>query len=623
MPALTSIRFLAAALVFLHHFPPVSPAWPLAVVAAHGHVGVTVFFVLSGFLITIRYSGALGGPDGVTLGEYFRKRVARIVPLYWAVLAVSLVVSTGGLDISWQTLPEWLLLQGFLSRSIGHLAVPTSWTLTLEETFYLTAPLLFLLLRGARAFGAVRLLACTLVLLASGLAAGRLVDPDRFQFLGSTEELLRHTFFGRFVDFALGVWGGRLFLSGSVHRLWAQPSGHWAAAAAGGLGIALVFAGQAGMALAGGLESPRWPFAWAFNLLVGAGALVLILGLTDARSPLSRLLGLAPLVYLGRVSYALYLIQLTPLGKGLLYRLIPAGTPGFGLLLYVGMTLVSALLYELVEEPARRLVMKLWPGREGSSVRTSRRVPPGRRTPAWVLVLVAGMAVLLQAAVWAGAHRDAAGSPPSLAETRRAATALADRVVEVPADRLDFRARPQGLSYRVPIPDRWMIGTVDDRRAPPSLLVYADGEPIPFERRLAEVDTEAPGAVAFLRGPRVTVVNVETRGAAPLSNVTLVRKDPVLAAALHLRRALESPRTLVAVGALGAAGVVAAWLAFRHWRPGIRASAALAFATCGVFVLAGLHVEPWAPAVIAAEMLVLWSAARVLARPGHANRAAA
>jgi peptidoglycan/LPS O-acetylase OafA/YrhL len=612
IPALTSLRFLAAALVFLHHFRPVDPSWPVAVVAAHGHVGVTVFFVLSGFLITIRYSDALGRPDGVALGEYFRRRVARIVPLYWTVLAVSLIVSTGGLGISWQRLPEWLLLQGFLSRSIDDLAVPTSWTLTLEETFYLTAPLLFLLLRGGRAHGAMRLLACTIVLLAGGLALGRLVDADRFQFLGSTGELLRHTFFGRFVDFALGVWGGRLFLAGRVGRVWSQPLGHWAAAAASGLGMAMVFAGQAGMALAGGLESPRWAFAWAFNLLVGVGALVLIFGLTDPRSPLSRGLGLAPFVYLGRVSYALYLIQLTPLGKGLLYRLIPPGTPGFGLLLYIGMTLVSALLYELVEEPARRLVTRVWPG--GRSSVPERREPRGRLTPAWVPVVVASVAALLQAAAWA-AHRDAMGSlPPSLAETRRAATVLADRIVEWPADLLDSRARLQGLSYRVPIPERWMIGTVDDRRAPPSLFVYADGEGIPFERRVTEAVIGTSEAIAYMRGPRMTFVSLEVPGGTPLSRVTLVRQDPVLAGALHVRRVAASPWSLGAIGALGATAFAAACVAFRHWRPGLRASAALAFASCSAFVLAELHLQRWAPVIIVSEVLVLWLASRVLIR---------
>jgi peptidoglycan/LPS O-acetylase OafA/YrhL len=623
MPALTSLRFLAAAVVLLHHFPPANPSWPLAVVASQGHVGVTVFFVLSGFLITMRYSNALGGPHGVTLNEYFRKRVARIVPLYWTVLGVSLALSIGGLEFSSRTLPEWVLLQGYLSRGIGDLAVPTSWTLTLEESFYVTAPLLFLWLRRARAFGAWVLLACTLALLSGGLALGHVVDPERFQFLGSAEELFRHTFFGRFVDFALGVWGGRLFLSGRVTQAWARPRGHLAAAAAGVAGVVLVFAGQAGMTLAGGLDSPRWVFAWPFNLIVGVGSLVLILSLTSSLSPLSRLLGAAPLVYLGRVSYALYVVQLTPLGKGVLYRLIPSGTPGFGLLLYAGMTLISALLFELVEEPGRRFVMRVWPrGRERGSrahgFEEGRRV---REAPAWALVLVVSLVALVQAGALAGARLAPRPPPPTLAESQGAATSLADRIVALPVHRLESRVVAQGTWHRIPIPEAWMIGTANDRRAPPSLLVYADGQPIPFERRVAGVP--ASPASAYLRGPRTTFVELQMPDDALPSEVTLLRHDPLFAGMLFARRIAASPPLLGVILFASAAAVAAAGLSFRGWRPGFRASAALALTACTVFILADLHAQPWAPALMAAELIALCTVARIKRRPTAAHPAAA
>jgi peptidoglycan/LPS O-acetylase OafA/YrhL len=619
IPALTSLRFLAAAMVFLFHFQPANASWPLAVLAGQGHVGVTVFFVLSGFLITIRYSNGLGRPDGVALGEYFRKRVARIVPLYWAVLGISLALSVGGLEFSWRTLPEWALLQGFLSRSIDDLAVPTSWTLTLEETFYLTAPVLFVIVRPARAFGAWVLLACAAVLLCGGFALGQLVDPERFQFLGSAQELLRHTFFGRFGDFALGVWGGRLFLSGRVGELWARPRGHLVATAAGVAGIGMVFAGEAGMTWAGGFDSPSWPTAWAFNTVVGAGSLVLILSLTSARSPLSRILGVAPLVYLGRVSYAMYLIQLTPLGKGLLYRLIPSGTPGYVLLLYAGMTAVSALLYELVEEPGRRLVLRVWPG----SKQRSRRDEAGdgrqsRIRSAWPLVVVVAVAAFLQTAAWAG-HAAIQQRPPTLAESQWAASALPDRIMSSPANHLQVRLVPEGRWHRLPIPETWMIGTTSDRRAPPSLLVYADGQPIPFERRASGGDV-AP-ARAHLRGPRAKFVELVMPDDAMPSEITLVRHDPPLALRLLVRRIGGTPPLLAMIGFAAGAAVGVARLASRSWRPTFRSASALAMAACAVFILSEAHLEPWAPAVIAVEMLGLHVIAG-LRRPARMRSAA-
>ena len=604
LPALTSLRFLAAAAVFLFHFPPADPSWPLAVVAGQGHVGVTVFFVLSGFLITVRYADALfRGSSGVPLREYFTKRVARILPLYWTVLAASLVLG-GGSALATGTLPEWLLLQGFLSRSIDSLAVPTSWTLTLEECFYAVAPLVFLSLRRARVPAPVVLLSWTAAFLACGLALHAVVDPERFGFLGSLQELFRHTFFGRFVDFALGVAGGRLYLSGAPTRAWSRPRGGVAASALGLLGFALVFAGQAGMTLAGGLDTAGWARAWPFNLLVAAGAAVLVVALTASASPLARALALPPFVYLGRVSYALYLIQLTPLGKGLMYRLVPPDAPGFGLLLYAGMTAVSALLYELVEEPGRRLVLRVL----GREPRPPARRAAARRAPAWAFVVVTLLLVSVQIAAWAEAHASARRGLPTIEESRRAAVSLPDRIVTVSADGLPARVVDDAVVRRVPIPDRWMIGSGEDRRAPPSLLVYADGAPVPFERRAEDVADEPTGA--HFRGPRATFVDVRTpRGEEP-DRLTLVRSDPLFATALLAVRVAATPGLLPIVAATVLLALGIAWFAFSRWRPGFRGAASVALACGAGFLLAELHALAWAPAIVAAEMLAVAALAR-------------
>lgn len=613
IPALTSLRFLAAALVFLHHFPPTGASWPLAVVAAQGHVGVTVFFVLSGFLITVRYSETLRhGPAAVTLNEYFRKRVARIVPLYWTVLALSLVLGSGRLDLSWQVLPEWLMLQGFLSRSVDHLAVPTSWTLTLEECFYALAPLIFLGVRRARAHGAWVLLAWTAGLLGAGLVLVSMIDADRFQFLGSAQELVRHSFFGRFVDFALGVWGGRLYLSGVVGRTWARPGGPFAATAVGTAGLALVFAGEAGMTLAGGVDTPGWMFAWPFNLLVGCGSLVLIFALTCSTSSLSRVLALRPFVYLGRVSYALYLIQLTPLGKGLFYRLIPLDAPGSGLLLYAGMTLVSAMLFEWVEEPGRRLVMRLWPSRRSAGARpqaTSR----ARTSPAWAIVAMVALAALVQAAAWAASRIEARRGLPTVHEAQRVAASMPDRIVALPGSRLVTRATPEGWRHRVPIPESWMIGTATDRRAPPSLLVFADGRPVPFERRAADLGP-AP-ASAHYRGPRTTFVELQLPAGTKPTEVTLVRHDPALATMLLAGRLASSPPLLAVIACAVACAGAAAWHLHARTRIRLSSAAPAIGAACAIFLLAEVHEQAWAPMAIGLELLVLYALARVRSAP--------
>jgi hypothetical protein len=202
---------VAAALVFFYHFPPDLPA-PWSALASEGHVGVTVFFVLSGFLITARYGERFADGRG-SLREYFGKRVARILPLYWTVLGLSLLLSTGTLGLEWTRLPEWTVTQALLEDSVHDLVVPTSWSLTVEECFYALAPLLFLSLGAARRRFPARSeasLALVLALWVAGLyLLGRglnvLLPPDGPGFLVRLNALTTHTVFGRFFDFAVGA----------------------------------------------------------------------------------------------------------------------------------------------------------------------------------------------------------------------------------------------------------------------------------------------------------------------------------------------------------------------------------------------------------------------------------
>ncbi len=147
VPALTALRMVAALLVFLYHFAPDAPGI-LGVAASEGHVGVTVFFVLSGFLITLRSRERMA-QGRFELADYFVRRVTRIVPLYLVVLVVS-GLARGDLELSLVRLPEWTLTQGLFSRSLHELWIPTSWSLTVEECFYATAPLLVLALARGR-----------------------------------------------------------------------------------------------------------------------------------------------------------------------------------------------------------------------------------------------------------------------------------------------------------------------------------------------------------------------------------------------------------------------------------------------------------------------------------------
>lgn len=175
LPALDGLRGVAILMVLLHQLLVVDPAalGPWARRASNlidiGWIGVTLFFVLSGFLIT-HLLLALQGQPGV-LRAFYVRRALRIVPLAWLMVLVMFVLLPGlGLP-SVSDPPDhaaWYLL--FLANwaqvlHLGGTELPSFWSLGVEEQFYLLWPAL-LAGRSARA-----VLGLSLAVAAAGVAA--------------------------------------------------------------------------------------------------------------------------------------------------------------------------------------------------------------------------------------------------------------------------------------------------------------------------------------------------------------------------------------------------------------------------------------------------------------------
>jgi peptidoglycan/LPS O-acetylase OafA/YrhL len=153
IPGLDGIRGLTALYVVVHHcwllsFPGypanTGPGWLGWLV--HGRLAVVVFIVLSGFSLAI-------GParDGWRLGgllDYARRRARRILPAYWAALAVSAVIAAVVPQLPLSTPPSWrsmivygLLLQDFVTAPAPNGAF---WSIAVEAGLYLAFPLVVL-----------------------------------------------------------------------------------------------------------------------------------------------------------------------------------------------------------------------------------------------------------------------------------------------------------------------------------------------------------------------------------------------------------------------------------------------------------------------------------------------
>ncbi len=290
LQGLTGLRFVAAAWVFAYHFLVLTVAgapWWLQRVQSAGHAAVSLFFVLSGFVLAYNYAEPLA--DGrVTRARFWWLRLARVWPLYALLTLVELPLSLhAGLPparvgaataANLAGLQAWIPALTFVGNTPG-------WSVSVELFFYAAFPWLALAAANPRRTRA--LVAACLVLALGAAASPALVPPasGAATFLKCGPVL-------RLPEFVLGLALGRAFIQ---RRRALAPA---AATLLGALAAAAVLA----IVLASG-PVPRY---FLHALLLPAFALLLW---TVAEGG-ARWLGGATLALLGEASYGLYLLQM-------------------------------------------------------------------------------------------------------------------------------------------------------------------------------------------------------------------------------------------------------------------------------------------------------------------------
>lgn len=364
IPALDGLRGIAILLVLLHHFTILEPAtsgdaW-LAYVARIGWVGVDLFFVLSGFLITGILIDARDSDRYFT--SFYARRTLRIFPLYYLVTFLSLVVLPhfpfwfdllAGPGAPREQLPYWLYLTNFAVAArerFMHGVLDISWSLAIEEQFYLVWPAVVWFC-PPRALG----------WLCAGLIG--LATLGRLAALGSgTAPIAVYVLpFFRADALATGALLAWLARRGSLDGL--HASGPWA-----------FWVGAGGVVAVCWLDGDSWWWGEAMQragyslvALAAAGALIAALNRrTGARWP--RLLAAGWLRAFGKYSYALYLFHLPVLRVVREFVFGPDSFDTFGaawlgqIVFYVAATLPAMALawlsWHLVER--RVLRAKAW-----------------------------------------------------------------------------------------------------------------------------------------------------------------------------------------------------------------------------------------------------------------------
>lgn len=389
--AVDGLRALAILLVVwchlytqaLAHGWPLGPV-PLQRIAQLGTSGVDLFFVLSGFLLFLPYARAIlaGAPLPSTTKFYYR-RILRIVPVYLFALTTLLLFQRPDLLQKGYTASlvlTALLLQDMTQRSIFYVQLlnVVLWTLAVEWQFYLVLPWVARLIRAVagphdrRGFG-LRLVTAIGMLIVWGLSV-RLVASlfymhtgmlpvDAPHGLGILFALIYGTN-GKFLEtFALGMALSLLYVAMSEHRqlrrVWSAIFGISAALAAvcGWVGTVLWSTQSAGAARVNpdtALFAPSGTLWGVFGQWVlGACYALLVFAVLLGPPVFSWLFSLAPLRYIGIISYSIYIWH------DVIIKNVATIMPAVSRLGYLSLTLKAGIVillycsasYYLIERP--------------------------------------------------------------------------------------------------------------------------------------------------------------------------------------------------------------------------------------------------------------------------------
>ncbi|MBP2476776.1 peptidoglycan/LPS O-acetylase OafA/YrhL [Crossiella equi] len=348
---LDGLRAIAALMVVAFHYggPDRLQGW----------IGVQVFFVLSGYLITTLMLREEDRSGKVSLKAFYVRRVFRILPVYFVVLAITTVATLAlGIYQSSHLSEAMPLYLTFFNEFAGGNPFGQSWSLGIEQKFYLLWPLV------AFAFGVLplgRRMAIT-----GGLILVALVATP-FTFGPQASGWPAH-----YVSILLGCAMALVMHNRRAYRL-VQPLTNPKVAIAMTAGVVVLhyFLKPLGDVLNGVAGVPGFVWLMAFYPL----AVTLLLPSIIAPGPVQKVLSLRPMAFIGERSYSLYLVQ--SLAAAVVLFAIP-GINNWGWAqagLTIGLSLLFAMvLYRLVEVPMINLGRKVLKPRVEAKVEEPKQV---------------------------------------------------------------------------------------------------------------------------------------------------------------------------------------------------------------------------------------------------------
>lgn len=369
VPALTGIRFFAASYVFVMHYgasaiDKAGASRPITTFLHNGVFGVSVFFILSGFILAHAHQAPFARRG--QYADYFIARFARIYPVYLFALVLALPVAVHDVPLTIKAAATVLaMLQSWTDAFAhsGYAWIMQAWTLSVELFFYLSFPFLISVLRR---LGSSALLGLCVIDAVFMIAGGTTTITPWIDYGGH----IHHPAWPLYLPLPL-MRSGEFVFGMLLHTLITRRS-HLAIIP----GTLLCVLLSASIAALLSVTSNEHAVSVAAVLV---GLLITLIYISDGA--FTRLLGSRALVLFGNASYALYLLQ----GPAHAYLGILVPAP-YDRLLGFPVTLAAAILvWRWIEVPARRYILALrhWPGRRPEPMpsdgsREVMAVPPDR-----------------------------------------------------------------------------------------------------------------------------------------------------------------------------------------------------------------------------------------------------
>jgi peptidoglycan/LPS O-acetylase OafA/YrhL len=344
--ALTGLRFLIAFWVFIFHIQirwPIFDNFALDSIARQGAIGMTFFFILSGFILSYSYSAQF------SISSYFRSRIARIYPIYILVALITLpwlifpdFVGTHftSLEVTFLLVVGFLLLQAWFPPTFSRWSNGGSWSISVEAFFYVCFPTLKKKIDKLDKRSNYSLLFASYFMIL-------LVSFSVYLYQSEGMSLAYSMPIFRMFEFTIGMLTFKLFYA--IDSIFSNRI----------LFSFLFLIFLFDLIVIGN----KLPLYVTHDWIAVPFFVFLLINLTKSNSLLSKILASRLFNLLGRASYSFYSLQVFFILSSIKWKAkvesdwsLLENNQAFALIVFLILTLSSILVYKFIEEPLRKRI---------------------------------------------------------------------------------------------------------------------------------------------------------------------------------------------------------------------------------------------------------------------------